>query len=53
MDEKELIRQAMSVLGSRTSERKKASSRANAKLPRKRGKKKRVATSKLMANVAA
>lgn len=38
MDEIELIRRAMSLLGSRTSDRKKASSRANAKRPRKRKK---------------
>jgi len=37
-DESELIRQAMSILGKRTSERKKISSRRNAKRPRKKKK---------------
>jgi hypothetical protein len=36
MNEAELIRRAMSVLGKRTSERKKISSRKNAKRPRKK-----------------
>jgi hypothetical protein len=39
MNESELIRQAMSILGKRTSERKKISSRKNAKRPRKKKKK--------------
>jgi hypothetical protein len=38
MTEKEIIRQAMSLLGKRTSDRKKASSRANSKRPRKKRK---------------
>lgn len=36
MDENELIREAMRLLGRRTSDRKRASSRANAKRPRKK-----------------
>jgi DNA-directed RNA polymerase sigma subunit (sigma70/sigma32) len=39
MNESEIIRRAMSILGKRTSERKKISSRANAKRPRKRNSK--------------
>lgn len=38
MNEAELIRKAMSALGKRTSERKKISSRKNAKRPRKKKK---------------
>jgi hypothetical protein len=34
--DKEIIRRAMSLLGSRTSERKKASSKANAQKPRRK-----------------
>jgi hypothetical protein len=36
MNESEIIRLAMSILGKRTSERKKESCRANARRPRKR-----------------
>jgi hypothetical protein len=35
MNEEEIVSKAMRILGKRTSERKKASSRANAKRPRK------------------
>ena len=38
MDESEIIRQAMSLLGKRTSERKKLSSKLNAMRPRKKRK---------------
>lgn len=39
MNEKELIRKAMSALGKRTSEAKKRAARRNAKLPRKKTRK--------------
>ncbi len=39
MNESELIRAAMSILGKRTSDRKRESSRANAKRPRNRKRK--------------
>jgi hypothetical protein len=53
--DKELIRRVMSELGSRTSKRKTAAARANAKRPRKHKKKKqkKVASSQLLASVAA
>ncbi len=41
MNENEIIREAMRLLGMRTSERKKISSRLNAMKPRKKGRKKR------------
>jgi len=44
MNDDELIRQAMSLLGKRTSDKKRASCKANAKRPRKRSK--RLARSK-------
>ena len=47
MNENEIIREAMRLLGMRTSERKKISSRLNAMKPRKKGRKKR---SKQIAN---
>ena len=47
MNENEIIREAMRLLGMRTSERKKISSRLNAMKPRKKGRKKR---SKRIAN---
>ena len=47
MNENEIIREAMRLLGMRTSERKKISSRLNALKPRKKGRKKR---SKRIAN---
>jgi hypothetical protein len=40
-EEQELIRKAMSIIGSRTSEKKKISSRLNAMKPRKKKRKKR------------
>ena len=51
-NEEEIIRRAMTLLGRRSSEKKRASSRANAKLPRtKRGAKKGVDTSQRIAKV--
>ena len=44
MNEQELISKAMSILGKRTSDRKRESSRANAKRPRKKKHSKRIAS---------